>query len=298
MLDRPDKPSAIGAVAAWYEAWEQVLSRFRMDSELTRLNSASGTPRVVSDTLWDVYTVALEAEQITEGLVNPLILNALVHAGYDRSFDELTAARLPGMFFAGFSDAPVSDATIEAVPALSTLMVGDQTRTLCVPEGAGLDLGGVAKGWAAHQAMLRLLPNGPALVSAGGDIAVSGPMANGEPWPIGVEDPFHSDAYLETIYLEGGGVATSGKDHRHWIRGGAARHHVIDPRTGLSAQTDVLTATVIAPTVMHAEALAKAVLISGSQAGMSWLDADERIEGLLVLDSGELLYSRDFEDYL
>jgi thiamine biosynthesis lipoprotein len=135
-------------------------------------------------------------------------------------------------------------------------------------------------------------------VSAGGDVAVSGPRLNGEPWRIGVEDPSGADDYIEMLYIESGGVATSGKDHRHWQRGGLFQHHIIDPRTRQAAVTDILAATVVASTVMRAEALSKAVLISGSRAGLELLDEHADAEGMLVLDDGSMLYSPNFETHL
>ncbi|MGE5249165.1 MAG: FAD:protein FMN transferase, partial [Bacteroidota bacterium] len=270
------------------EAWEQALSRFRSDSELCQLNCQPGLPIAVSQVLWDVFAAASQAEVETRGLVNPLIADSLVSAGYDRSFDLLRTA--------GGSEAPI--ATLLAVPALSDVVSNPIERTLQVPGGARLDFGGVAKGWAAQMAMLSLAAYGPALFSAGGDLAVSGPRADGKPWTIGVDDPFRPGDFIEHIYLERGGVATSGKDHRRWMRGGTQQHHIIDPRTGLPAETDVLTATVIAPDAMLAEAFAKAVVISGSEAGLAWLDSDERLAGLLILDNGQRLNSRNMDLYL
>lgn len=271
-----------------FEAWEQALSRFRSDSELCELNRRAGSSVVVSQVLWDVFGTARQAELETRGLVNPLIADALVEAGYDRSFDELPLR----------DDYSGSLSNGRPAPILADIRVDMQEHTLQLPAGSRLDFGGVAKGWAAQEAMLALSIYGPALFSAGGDIAVSGLRADGEPWKIDVEDPFHPGEYIEQIRLACGGVATSGKDYRHWMRGGARHHHIIDPRTGLPAETDVLTATVIAPDPMLAEALAKAVLISGSAAGMAWLDSDDRLAGLLVLENGQRLYSRKLEAYL
>jgi thiamine biosynthesis lipoprotein len=90
------------------------------------------------------------------------------------------------------------------------------SRTITLPAGVGLDFGGVAKGWAAHQAMKRLQVEGAALVDAAGDIAISGPRADGNPWQIGVADPFRKHHEIETLFLTECGVATSGKDRRRW----------------------------------------------------------------------------------
>lgn len=298
LVDGDDAASTIPEIDDWFEEWEQALSRFRADSELSLLNASPGTWHEVSATLWEVYRAALEADEWTGGLVNPLILNWVIRAGYDRSFDLIASSTgLADRPFGAEGNPAVEPAT-ESLRSLRSLGSDRQQRTLCLPVGAGLDFGGVAKGWAAHQAMQRLKPRGPALVSAGGDIALSGPKSNGDAWPIDVEDPFHPGSFLNTIYLDGGGVATSGKDHRNWKRAGVAQHHVIDPRTGDSARTDIMTATVIGPSVMRAEALAKAVLILGSEAGLACMDDQPDIEGLLVLDTGQLVWSRNFEDYL
>ncbi len=280
--------SALKNIPVQFEAWEQALSRFRSNSELCELNRQPGLPIAVSPVLWDVFDSACQAEAETHGLVNPLIADSLIYAGYDRSFDQLRSAGP----FANTLQLP------SRVPALADVIAEPTARTLQLPHGARLDFGGVAKGWAAQQSMRKLSSFGPSLVSAGGDIAVSGLRANGEPWMIGVDDPFHAGEYVEYLYLERGGVATSGKDYRRWMRGGLGQHHIIDPRTGLPADTDVLTATVIAPDAMLAEAFAKAVLISGSQAGLAWLDSDARLAGMLILDNGQRLYSQNIGSYL
>jgi thiamine biosynthesis lipoprotein len=156
----------------------------------------------------------------------------------------------------------------------------------------------VAKGWAADQAARRLSGFGPALVDAGGDIAVSGPRTGAAPWTIGVANPFFPDDELETLLLAGGaGVATSGRDYRRWQRNGQWYHHILDPRTGRPAETDVLTATVVAPTAAQAEVAAKVVLILGRQQGLAWLAARPALAACLVLQDGRLLRTDSLAAY-
>jgi thiamine biosynthesis lipoprotein len=298
ILDAPKQASVLEDVPLWFEEWEQSLSRFRIDSELSQLNANPGVPRTVSQTLWDVYAAALDAEQLTGGLVNALLLKPMIQAGYDRSFDDMRLAESDTDRRRRHAQWLQDDPMIEAPPPLSSVASDRFKRTLCIPDGAGLDFGGTAKGWAANRAMQRLQRAGPSLVSAGGDIAISGPRSDGSAWPIDVDDPFREGAFIETLYVERGGVATSGKDHRHWMSHGIGQHHVIDPRTGVPARTDILTATVIAGTSMQAEALAKAVMISGSPAGLEWIDRDDSLAGILVLENGRKLYSRNIEKYL
>jgi thiamine biosynthesis lipoprotein len=274
-------------VPDWFEEWEQCLSRFREDSELSILNRDTGAPRRVSKILWDVFQAARQAERTSDRLVTPAVLDALVSAGYDRSFDALET----GLISAG-------ESTVRPVPSLTQVEEDDVNRSLHLPEGLHLDFGGVAKGWAADQAVRRLQVYGPALVDASGDIAVSGPMADGQAWPIGLQNPLDPGQDLYLLGLKRGGVATSGKDFRRWERDGARQHHIIDPRTGLPADTDVLTATVIAPTILEAETAAKVALISGSLAGLKWIDSHSGMAGMLVLENGQVIPSSCFDQYV
>ena len=280
-----DTPGILNRVPEWFEGWEQTLSRFRHDSELSRLNRTMDQPVTVSQTLWDVFQASLVANRVTDGLVTPTVLDAIVMAGYDRPFDELPA------------NTGYLDVWTEIQP-LSLVVYDEETRSICLPPNVHLDFGGVAKGWAAHQAVERLKSSGPALMNAGGDIAISGPRLNGESWLIGISNPFAPDKDLTMVHLNGGGLATSGKDRRRWMRGAFLNHHIIDPRTGVSAITDILTATVLAPTAMEAEAAAKSVFLLGSRAGLDRLESDSGLAGLLVLDNGEIITSSRFEKYL
>ena len=115
---------------------------------------------------------------------------------------------------------------------------------------------------------------------------------------MGVADPFHRSDNLNVLKLASCGVATSGKDRRRWQQNGIWRHHIIDPRTSLPAETDVLTATVIAPSSIQAEWAAKTILLLGSQAGLDWLNSNSELAGMLVLEDGQRSYSRAFEKYL
>ncbi len=289
IVDSPSKsaPELLQQVPAWFEEWEQCLSRFRPNSELNRLNASAGWPVQVSETLWQVFQAALEAEKASSGLVTPTVLGALVAAGYDRSFDALPRER---------ESAPGSG--WPSAGSLAEVSWDESTRSICLPSDAQLDFGGVAKGWAAHQAAKRLAGSGAALVSAGGDIAISAEQSDGSPWLVDVDDPFEAGYVLETLTLGRCGVATSGSDYRRWKLGGRWNHHIIDPRSGQPAQTDVFAATVIAPNVMQAEMSAKVALILGSQRGMDWLESQPELAGLLVLENGEQLHSPGMEQFL
>ncbi|MBI5030233.1 MAG: FAD:protein FMN transferase [Chloroflexi bacterium] len=280
----PDATEALALVPTWFEEWENVLSRFRDNSELSALNRADGKPFQASETLFLVLQASLQAAQDSAGLVTPTLLDAVQAAGYDRSFDALAKS--------------MERATIAAeIFDWHSIELDEKNRTVRLPRGMHLDFGGIAKGWAADQAAARLSAIAPALVDAGGDIAISARQDN-EEWSIGIADPFRPESDLELLMVECGGVATSGRDYRRWQRNGKWQHHIINPRTGEPADTDVLSATVIAPTTQQAEVAAKTALILGSRAGMEWLERHETLAGLFVLEDGTIVRSSTMERYL
>jgi FAD:protein FMN transferase len=269
--------------ASWFEEWEQTFSRFRLTSELSEVNQHTGQWIRVSSNFWRVLELALEVEKKTDGLVTPTRLNALEEAGYSVSFENI----------AQNMDAYLGRTYVNS-ESLESLEKNAADGSIRMPLGMRLDLGGIVKGWAAQQAMIRLREAGPVLVDAGGDIAISGPMQNGLPWAVGVDDPFQAGQSLGVMMLANCGIATSGKDYHRWLKANQWQHHIIDPRTDKPAESDVFTATVITADVMEAEAWAKAALILGSQIGVEKLNLVERLAYLLVLEDGSIIENAQF----
>lgn len=281
---RPSHLAQLEKVPSWFETWEQRLSRFRPDSELNKVNRGDGTQKI-SSLLAEVLQVEQRAHRQSGGLITPLILDALEDAGYDRNFTDLDEDRVAVVDY----PRPIKH---------QQLKLDFHRRLLNRPVNSHMDVGGIAKGWAADRAARRLGKLAPVLIDAGGDVTVSGPRTDGSPWPVGVADPFHPDQLLDTVLLSRGGVATSGRDYRRWRRNGSWQHHIIDPRTNTPAQTDVLSATVVAPSAWMAEMAAKTVLIKGSLDGLKWLEARPNFAGMVVLDDGTSLHSRRWLDHI
>lgn len=276
----------LSRVPNWFEVWEAKLSRFRPDSELSVVNRNGAGWQRLSDLLFEHLDLALQAARYSDGLFDPSVLAALESLGYDRSFDLMNAEQPGGVHYA---PAPGSGWQLIELDA-------DRKRVR-LPAGLKVDLGGVSKALAAEQAAARLAEIGPALVDAGGDIAVSGPRLSGEPWPIGVASPEEPAQDVGWLWLDHGVVTTSGRDFRHWQVGQEEVHHLIDPRTGFSADTAVVAATVVAPNAWQAEAGAKAALILGQAEGLRWLEHKPELEGILILEDGELLTTKGIGQY-
>lgn len=278
--DASDAEPRLRQVPRWFESWEQTFSRFRPDSELNRLNNNGGAP--VSEPLWEVLQASLAAAEESGGLVVPTQLAALESAGYSRSFEHVLVG--------DEGDHPFWASESSDWRAIRCGTVG---HTVTLPPGTRLDLAGVAKGWAADRAASQLSDGDGALVDAGGDVAVH-PSHDGYCWPIGVADPHSPGRTLAVLRMSKGGVATSGRDYHKWKRGGEWMHHIIDPRTGRPAETDVVTATVVAPSALTADVAAKTALIMGSRRAVRWLEQRE-LGALLVLESGHVQVTPRFE---
>ncbi len=279
---------ALAEVPSWFAAWERTLSRFLMESELNVLNAHAGEWVTVSETLWQVLCAALDAARWTNGLFNPTILNALRQAGYNQSFEHILAA---GLYVAS-EGAVRADHT--GGEDWSAIKLDAQQRAVYLPASLQLDLGGIAKGWCADQAARRLSAYGPALVDAGGDIAVAAGPQTSEAFSIGLAAPGEEEKLLGIFLLSQGGVATSGRDYRHWRTAAGHRHHIIDPRTGQPAETDLLTATVIAPSAMQADVAATVAMILGSRAGLDWIAAQPQLSALVVCQDGAIMRTSSF----
>jgi thiamine biosynthesis lipoprotein len=229
-------------------------SRFHPDSELSTLNRAAGRPVTVSPETLTLLALAVLGWQTTGGRFDPTVLDALEAAGYDRSFDQLPAARHGAD---GTRPAP------GPAPGLAGIRIDAQAGTVTLPPGVRLDPGGIAKGYAADLLCAQLRADGAAgvCVNIGGDLRVDGQAPQGDPWTIAVPHPHGGQA--ATLPLTEGATATSSPLRRAWHAGSRPAHHLIDPHTGRPAQTGILQVTVVTAEAWRAEVAAKAAYLTG-----------------------------------
>jgi thiamine biosynthesis lipoprotein len=264
-LDVPPGLEAVLGLASAereFRRLEELLTRFDEASELSRLNAAGAME--AGDDLLAVVELALDARERTDGRFDPTVHDALVAAGYDRTFELLVGG-------------PAA-----AAPPRTTGGVRIRGRRIELDPGVRLDLGGIGKGYAVDRAVSLLAPLGPCLVNAGGDLAVAGVPEAGV-WPVAVETP----SGPLTLGLRQGALATSGSDRRRWRAGDAVHHHLIDPATGRPSDSDLLRVTVTAAAAVEAEVLAKALFLAGEDAAI--LEADRLgVPALLVTADGRV----------
>jgi FAD:protein FMN transferase len=237
------RPSDLDGVRAWIDRVHDRLTRFAPDSELSRLNAAAGEWISVSPELEALLEQSLAAYETSSGLVHVGVLPALLAAGYTRDF----------------SAGPTPATGEIAIPPPLPLMLEVRPGRARLARGTAIDLGGIAKGWLADRAVERIGPN--SLANFAGDLRARGEGPDGDGWPVGFGPT--------TVLLKDTGAATSGTRGRRW---GERSHHLIDPRTGLPADSDLAEVSVIAPTGADAEVLAKTALLLGREAGGRFLD--------------------------
>jgi thiamine biosynthesis lipoprotein len=249
------------AIERIFQARDRQFSRFRADSELSRVNRTPHEIVTVSKTFGQMVERALVAASATGGLVDPTLGNALEAAGYDRDFDELEPKIATPR-----AGAPGRWRTVR--------MVG---RLLMRPVGIELDLNGVVKGQTVDEAVDLL--SGDGFVTAGGDYAGRG----------------EHDVALPgggSVRVTRGGLATSGTTKRRWLRAGAWQHHLIDPATGRPAESSWAEVTVNAATCLQADVAAKAAFLLGPD-GPDWLDG-RGLAGRFLSEEGTPFLNRNW----
>ena len=271
------------------EELEARWSRFRSDSEISRLNERPGVPVLVSGDTYDLIEHALEGWRLTEGRFDPTLLREVRAAGYDRSFELISspnAPRGPASRAGSASGAPArvdrpGAEQIRLDPIVGTVRLGPEVQ---------VDPGGIGKGLAADLVVDLLLAEGAlgALVNVGGDLRAVGPAPEGGGWTVAIDDPHDADRVIGTIALQAGAVASSWRTKRAWnAPDGTTRHHLIDPATGLPAVSGLAGVTVVTGVGWRAEVLAKAAFLAGPVQGAAMLVANDA-SGLLVADDGEV----------
>jgi thiamine biosynthesis lipoprotein len=264
--------TATRLVRAQLAAVDQACSRFRPDSEISRLQRAGGRKVLVSPLLAELVAVALRTARYTDGDVDPTVGGAMVRLGYDRDLSLLPTC-------GGW--------LVRQRPASGWQSVRLEGRRLGVPTGVLLDLGATAKAYTADRCahlVARRCDTG-VLVSLGGDIATAGPAPSGG-WRVLVQDQ-PADPACTVAMPAGAGMATSSTVSRRWRASGRILHHILDPRTCLPAPLAWRSVSVAADSCVYANTLTTASVVRGQDA-LAWLST-LRVPARLVRADGSVV---------
>ena len=255
-----------------FELAEKTCSRFLEDSELTLLNTQLGKEVVVSEQMFSILKESKRFFRETDGLFNPGILSSLVNNGYSKSIEHIKGQAIVDSCF----PTPV---------AISDLPFTLNDKSHCVILHTKIDLGGIAKGWVIDQAANLLEKVGYGFINVGGDIRIFGTLPR--PLNIGIESPHNALNMISSIQVSAGAVATSTSMKRRWMMNGKWKHHLIDPRTGSTSNSDIISATITASTALEADVWAKTVLLAGEEKGLALINK-RRMKTVLINKQHEI----------
>ena len=271
-------------------AMEQDLSRTRPDSIISQVNSSGGEPVTLTPQIYGLLEQAIEVSTLTDGAFDMTIAPAADLWGFTKDAfrvpDEQELAKVKGKV--GPQHVHLTDSTVR------------------LDEGAALDLGGIAKGYALEQAggIFRSYGLSGGLANLGGDVLAYGANRHHQPWNIAIRDPNAKETglpYFGVLSVSDQYILTSGGYERYFEAGGKTYQHIIDPKTCAPAESTLQSVTVITDledgSAVYADALATALYIMGAEdAADFWRDCAFPFEMVLVDASGTVYFTEGLQD--
>ncbi|MEG2215075.1 MAG: FAD:protein FMN transferase [Oscillospiraceae bacterium] len=265
--------------------YEALLSKTVEGSDIWRINHACGEWTEVSPETASLLNQSISWAKATDGAFDVTI--APVMALWDFTAE---APSLP--------DESALMAAAELVDYTALETDGNRVR---LPEGMSIDLGGIAKGYISARVRDRLCELGvtEGLLNFGGNVVVIGGKPDGEPWKVGIQNPFElTGTPLFAIAVTDSAVVTSGNYERFFELDGLRYHHIIDARTGYPMQNGVAGVTVICPDATEADALSTSCFLLGPEDGLELIASLDGVEAVYIMSDGEVLTSPGLEGKL
>ena len=282
----PNADQAIQAAFDEMRRIESLMSRHISTSDVSRINlGAGGSPVKVERETFCIIEEAVRCAGLTKG-----------------AFD-ITIGPLMDVWGFGTPDpaipGPEEMEQARSLVGWELVELDSENITVRLPiQGMSIDLGGIAKGYAAEQGARVLKEYGipHALIDAGGNIVAVGSHPDGEPWRIGIRSPRGEgvdDTIGPMLHVVNEAVATSGDYERFFIHDGKRYHHILHPETGMPVET-VSGVTVMAKDSLHADMLSTAVFVLGPDEGMEFIETLDGVSAMIVDSEGNTLFSKGF----
>ena len=266
---------------------ESILSRTAEGSELSALNAANGesVSYAADDPLPKLIETALAISEATDGAFDPTLAPVLDAWGFTKDLRRVPSAdELVAMLAHTGRDKVALEETADGY-------------SVALSDGAQLDLGGIAKGYAADLLRAQLEKEGvtSATLDLGGDVFVMGKKSDGSDWRIAVKDPGDTESYLGIVSASDVFIVTSGVYERYFEENGVRYHHILDPKTGCPAESGLVSVTVMCKNGAWADALSTACFVLGADGALALRD-DLAAQGvdfelIFVTDDGRVLYT-------
>lgn len=255
---------------------EQELSVTRPDSQIAQANAAGGG--TLSGDALDLVSQALELCEYTGGALD-ITLGSVMELWGFRSGDYIV---------------PEAEILASALAQTGWEKVQLSEDALTLPEGLKLDLGAVAKGYAAQKAADLLAQAGidRAILTLGGNVQTLGTKADGSDWTVAVTDPEDPSAACAALSVSGTkAIVTSGGYQRYFEQDGVTYHHILDPETGCPAQGGLVSVTIVAEDGLLADALSTALFVMGLEGAVSFCLEHREFEAFLIAEDGSCCYT-------
>jgi thiamine biosynthesis lipoprotein len=273
---------------------ETLLNYFSPESELSAINNAAGETSVkVSKETVEILIKTMNIAEDTAGAFDPTIAPVIRLWKFSKVPSD--------------SSVPSGEAVGKALQSVGYRKIAidrESSEVLLQEKGMEIDLGGIAKGYAADKAVLAIQSFGikSALVAIAGDIRGFGVNTSQQAWKVGIQNPrpgSESDKPWEDIFaslrLENSAISTSGDYQRFFIKDGKRYHHILDPKTGFSADSDLISVSVLAPEGYLTDGLSTAVFILGAAKGIQLLES-KGLGGVLVDAEKKIHVTKNMRD--
>jgi thiamine biosynthesis lipoprotein len=256
-------------------------------SEIIALNEAAGTSAVkVNSDTFDVLERGKYYSELSKGrfdiTVGPLV--KLWNIGTD---------------YAAVPDPNILKEKLQLID-FSKLQLDRSTLTAKLDDpGMQVDLGAIAKGYAADEVAEILKENGVqhAIINLGGNVLTIGGNMKGNPWKIGIQDPFNPRGeFMGIITIEDKTVVTSGTYERYFEQDGKRYHHILDPRTGYPTDNEVASVSIITNKSMDGDGNSTSVLLLGLEEGMKFVESQEGVDAIFVTNDKKVYITSGLKD--
>lgn len=262
---------------------EKIFSRFRKDSELSKINDNVGKEITISLKMHEVLELCLKFYDLSGGYFDPRIIGNLEKIGYDKDFSQnnlnLTDAR---------------DIHLEKIAGglKEDLILNAEKRTVIAKKR--MDTTGIAKGYTVDEAARYLQEAGfkNFIMDAGGDMYAAGRDSGGEEWTVSVEGADENKILLK---LSDAGIATSGISRKRWDIGDKKFHHLINPKDPEKFSFDIKTVTVISEKTVEADGRAKVLVLMGKEKGLAFANQND-LKALFLDYRGNIYLSEKIKE--
>ena len=263
---------------------DEALSRTREDSLVSVLNQ-NGAAQDLSAAEQALLSEALTFRDATGGAFDITIAPVMDAWGFTTEERHVPA---PDALAAAMALVDSEELSVDTEASAASL----------ARAGMEVDLGAVAKGFAAREAEAAIRDAGgtSAMLDLGGNVTVIGAKEDGSPWRVAVKDPRDTGSYLCVLALTDVTLSTSGGYERYFEEDGVRYHHIIDPETGYPADSGLLSVTVVSADHLLADALSTALFVAGPEEALDFWRSRDDFELVLCTGQGELLVTEGLED--